>query len=318
MVQIEDISTETDNAYRIADAINGGSYSNVLYYEFHEPVNPENIWNCFEGLESFQERSKNFYGIFFSSYLVDDIPANIHVVIRFSSTWFIAKNCGANYYGGYGPTGILKMREACAKQNVICMAPIEKFDEWLSDRFKPSSIDLLSDKKRIEQVEFDKLIKSFRYLATDMQRRPSAFAGFNEENIRDKMLSAINTVFEGRANGEAKSRRGKTDILVRTIDGLNEHIFELKVWKSINCLESAIEQLKGYLAWHNDLAGIIMFCYNSDFTKLLEKVEDYLKNGFLFHKRKRVIENEFRFKIAYPTDSYKSIEIYLILINLKT
>jgi hypothetical protein len=103
---------------------------------------------------------------------------------------------------------------------------------------------------------------------------------------------------------------------VRTKDGLNEHIFELKVWRSINDLTGVIKQLKSYLSWHNNYSGIIMFCYTSDFTKIIEKVEEYLSKNFKFNKREKYIPNEFRFKSNHPTDDYKNIEIHLILINL--
>ncbi|MCX6327785.1 MAG: hypothetical protein NT144_14250 [Bacteroidia bacterium] len=40
------------------------------------------------------------------------------VAVKVANEWFIAHNCGSNYYLGYGPTGILKLREACANKNI--------------------------------------------------------------------------------------------------------------------------------------------------------------------------------------------------------
>ena len=110
----------------------------------------------------------------------------------------------------------------------------------------------------------------------------------------------------------------RTDILVKTIDGLNDHIFELKVWDGIDTLKEAIEQLQGYLSWHNNYCCIIMFCYKSDFTSILKKVEQHLTDNFNFGKREMVIKNGFRFKLQHPTDKFKHIETHLTLINLKT
>ena len=67
---------------------------------------------------------------------------------------------------------------------------------------------------------------ALQYLTIDMQRRPEQFQDLTEENIRDRMLVPLNTVFKVRGHAESKNRKGKTDILVRTKDNLNEHIFE--------------------------------------------------------------------------------------------
>ena len=91
----------------------------------------------------------------------------------------------------------------------------------------------------------------------------------------------------------------------------------MKVWRGINDLVGAIEQLKSYLSWHNNYSVIIMFCYNANFTKILEKVEQYLEKEFNYEKREKYIRNEFRFKLTHLSDDYKTIETHLILINLK-
>ena len=221
MTTYTDLSIITDNAYKLADLINGGHYNNILYYEFHEEVDPEAVFNCLEGLESFSERAEEFNIIFFSHGFVDELPATIHVAIKISDEWFIARDCGSNYYLGYGPTGILKLREACAKKNVASFAKEENFEEWLKKKFGSPKKPSATDKKSIDQFQFEKLIKALQYLTVEMQRRPKEFQDLKEENIRDRMLTPINVIFKGRGNAEAKNRKGKTDILVKTKDGLN-------------------------------------------------------------------------------------------------
>ncbi len=318
MNKIEDISLVTNNSYRIAEIINGGQYDNILYYEFHEIVNPERIYNCSKGLESFSEQSNDYYKIFLSNGFVDEEPAIIHIAVKIADKWFIARDCGSNYYMGYGPTGILKLREACANRNILGIVSEEKLDNWLTMNFPSSSIELLNSKENNDTLQFEKLVKTLRFLSVDMQRRPQEFKGLCEENIRDRMLISINALFEGRGNAEVKNCKGKTDILVRTQDGLNEHIFELKVWSGIKDLKDGLIQLKGYLSWHNNYSGLIMFCYNSDFTQILNKVEEYLSSEFGFNKRERYIKNEFRIKLTHPKDTDKEFETHLIFINLKT
>lgn len=317
MTTYQDISLVTNNAYKLADLIKGGDYNNILYYEFHEMVDRAGIFNCKEGMDVFSERSADFYKIFLSYIYVDEEPAIIHVAVKLADEWFIAHDCGSNYYLGYGPTGILKLREACANMNVAGFASDDKFEEWLKLKFGSSKKSSKSDKKSVDQLQFERLIKSVQFLTNEIQRRPEEYQGLKEENIRDRMLTPINVTFKGRGNAEAKNCKGKTDILVKTKDGLNEHIFELKVWDGIDTLKEAIEQLQGYLSWHNNYCGIIMFCYKSDFTSILKKVEQHLTNNFNFGKRESFIQNDFRFKLQHPTDKFKHIETHLTLINLK-
>ncbi|HET6244827.1 MAG: hypothetical protein H0V01_10730 [Bacteroidetes bacterium] len=318
MTRYHDISIVTNNAYRLAELINGGCYTNILYYEFHEVVDPTGIYNCLEGLEAFSERSISFYKIFFSSGYIDVQPANIHIAVKLEDEWFIAHDCGSNYYLGYGPTGILKLREACANKNIASFASEDKFEEWLKLKFGSPKKLTISDKKSIDQLQFEKLIKATQFLTNDMQRRPLQYQGLNEENIRDLMLTPINVTFKGRGNAEAKNCNGKTDILVKTKDGLNEHIFELKVWNGIGTLKETIEQLLGYLGWHNNFCGIIMFCYKINFTNILKTAEEHLREYYNFDKSERYIPNEFRFRLQHPTDKFKHIETHLTFVNLKT
>lgn len=307
MTTYQDISLVTNNAYKLADLIKGGDYNNILYYEFHEMVDRAGIFNCKEGMDVFSERSADFYKIFLSYIYVDEEPAIIHVAVKLADEWFIAHDCGSNYYLGYGPTGILKLREACANKNVAGFASDDKFEEWLKLKFGSSKKSSKSDKKSVDQLQFERLIKSVQFLTNEIQRRTEEYQGLKEENIRDRMLTPINVTFKGRGNAEAKNCKGKTDILVKTKDGLNEHIFELKVWDGIDTLKEAIEQLQGYLSWHNNYCGIIMFCYKSDFTSILKKVEQHLTNNFNFGKRESFIQNDFRFK---HSTSNRQIQAY--------
>jgi len=317
MTPYTDLSVITDNAYKLADLINGGHYSNIFYYEFHEEVDPTGIYNCLEGLEGFQKMAEGFDKIFISQGFVDELPANIHIALKVADEWFVAHDCGSNYYGGYGPSGILKIRESCATKSVTAFASDDNFEDWINKKFGKTRKPLASERKSADAIQFEKLRKALQYLTVDMQRRPQQFQGLTEENVRDRMLTTLNATFKNRGHAESKNRKGKTDILLRTKDGLNEHIFELKVWKGIQTLEEAIEQLLGYISWHNNHCGIIMFCYLKSFTTVLSEVEKLLQHNYDFDKREKFIDNEFRFRLTHQTDNKKTIQTHLTLINLK-
>ena len=312
-MRFQDLSGIPDAAYEIAAMINSGNYNNILVYEFHEEVDSTKIWNCEEGLEGFRERSKDSYAEgFFSLDYVDEFPATIHIVIKIANEWFIVERCGFNYYGGFGPTGILKLREVCLKKNIKIFISREPFKTWVKENLASNygQLDIASKGKKgtnyqadtKDKKEFEKIIQTFQYLCVEMQRRKDDYKDLGEENIRDRMLPVINTCFNGRGNGEAKNGKGKTDVLIRTKDGLNEHIFELKVWGGIKTIDEAAEQLLGYLSWHNNYAGIIIFSRKSDFSEILNKIEVYIKSkhsNLLVDVRRK---NEFRFSLGYPSD----------------
>ena len=313
MIPYIDLTAHPDAAYKLAEMINGKQYNNVLVYEFHEWLDPMNFDD--ELVEEFSNRSYEFYDNFLAEGIVDETAAQISVVAKIAGEWFIAEDCGSNYYLGYGPHGILKLREACYKNGIIIIHTTSDFKEWVKARFgsqKARKYDINSQ----EEFQFAKIIRMFTLFTVEMQRRRNQYQDIKEEDIRDKMLPVINTIFKGRGNGEAKSGNGKTDILIRTKNGENEHIFELKIWKGIKSLVKTIEQLSGYLSYHNRNAGILIFCLNKDFSQILKATEKHLSANYSSITMPKGRENEFQFKLKYPSDQYKNINVYISFINL--
>jgi len=318
MLTFTDLTIVSDCCYKLSELILSGHYNNIFYYEFHQEVDPESNYNSLEGLKAFTNRSQDFYEIFISTGWIDEFPARIHIALKVGDEWFIARDIGSNFYLGYGPTGILKLREACSKKKITAFAPNENFDDWIKNKFEESKIPNLQNPNYNDTIQFEKLCETIRLMTSEIQRRPEQYQGLTEENIRDRMLTPINIAFNGRGNAESKNRKGKTDILVRTEDGLNEHIFELKVWSGIKTIEQTIEQILSYISWHNNYCGIIIFCYNKNYSAILNATEKFLKEKFGYNKRKKYLENEFCFRLTHQTDSKKTILTNLFFINLRT
>jgi len=136
MPTINDISTHQDSGYKLADLVAGGYYDNILIYEFHERIDTTKTWNTDSGLEHFIERNdeNHDYSHFISEAFADDYPATIHGAIKIADEWIIAGECGANYYGGYGPTGILRLRTECKKKGIFIFVVEEiDFTVWKND-----------------------------------------------------------------------------------------------------------------------------------------------------------------------------------------
>ena len=314
MTHYTDMSVEPNFAYQVAEWISGGTYRDIVVLEFHRAVNPTGILNCQEGYEAFVDLSQDLYNGILG--LVDNYPAVIGVAVKLAGEWLVCHDCGSNYYTGHGPQGILALRGACIARKALLISREEEMENWLKERFELPRVSKRVKAQMNESTQFEKLVRSIQSVCAELPRRRMSLTGLNEENVRDHMLSVINPVFSGRGNGEAKNGLGKTDILVRTKDGLNEHIFELKVWSGMESVNRAIAQLSGYLTWNNKHAGILVLVKAKGFSSIIKKV----RAGLEQHSSVRLVEEygetAFRFKLVYPTDSEKLITIHLDLIPL--
>lgn len=310
-----DISPIPENAYKMAEIIETGNYQDILYFEIHEEVNESEIANCKEGLAAFQELAKEFNRGFLSYNQMDDLPADIHIAVKVAGEWYIAKDCGANYYLGYGPMGILKIREACSKKAIVSIIFEGSFDKWVKNKFARTTKVLENKPKNKASTEFQRICKRLEFLTIDMQTHPEQFQNLSEENIRDRMLVTLNPIFHRRCHAESKSRKGKTDILIRAKNGLSEYIFELKVWDGLKTFDNAINQLSSYLSWHNELCGLIIISYAKNFSDVLDKTKNHIIKKFR-NFRVGPLDNELSFRMLHQTDVGKWIEVRVFLINL--
>lgn len=308
MKKVIDLTRVTMSAYNLAKVIEDGYYSNVLYFEFHNYLTPESPVYDSKRLEEYRDYSKEFYPNFISQAYPDEYEAVIDIAVNLGGQWFICYESGANYYFGFGPQGIFQLRKACSSRNIPIIVLEERLEDWL----KGQSLNENAN----QQNEFERVVKIIRNMGADFERRQNSYPKINEESIRDQLLGPINASVNGRANGEAKNGKGKTDILIRTEHGDNEYIFELKVWKGIETLKSAIEQLTGYLSWNNNNCGIVIINYNKDFTKVLSLSKEYLKEEFDLLETEPENDREFKFRVKNNFDVGKSVEMTLMFINL--
>jgi hypothetical protein len=320
MIQYQDMTSVWNFAYKMADLINGGHYNNILVYEFHNPITGEQPYNAESGLESFLERSKQFYGRenspFMGYGIVDEFPSKIELAVKVSDEWFISRHGGFNYYLGTGPHGILHLRQACAKNNVkIMYHSYVDFDKWLIEKFGKPNKSMKNNEPK-DSSEFEKIVEVFSRLTISIQDSPEQFNNLNEENIRDRMLTTLNPFFKGRVVREAKNRKGKTDIMIKSKNGYYKYIFEFKIWNGNKTLIQAIEQLQSYLSYHDNYAGIIMLSRNVDFTNILNESYQYLSETYSVTPMDKRFPNEFRISVPYKSDKYKHTQVHLTYINL--
>ncbi len=110
---------------------------------------------------------------------------------------------------------------------------------------------------------------------SSMECAPGSYVPFGEEQLRDHMLSVLNTHYEN-ATGETFRNHGKTDIHI-PLENHSSYIAECKVWHGKKKFLDAIEQLFSYTTWRDTKVSVIVFNKEvSDFQKVLSGIQEAL------------------------------------------
>lgn len=169
------------------------------------------------------------------------------------------------------------------------------------------------------QLDRDKVVDIIRLLnnqCLQFEKTPKTYEKFDEPNLRDLLLSNLNSIFEGQATGETFNNKGKTDIYLN-IDKGNILVTECKFYGGEKLYHKAIEQLLGYLTWRQNYGIMLSFCNQKNFSKVLDEAEtiiiahDSYECGF-----QKLDKAHFISKHNLPGDEYKYVEIHHLYYNL--
>ncbi len=144
----------------------------------------------------------------------------------------------------------------------------------LVQRVKPKPT--LPEQYVLDENKIDDVINLLDNQARSFEQTPGAFKALGEEDLRDILLSNLNSVFEGAATGETFSKKGKTDIYLKIAKG-QILICECKLWAGRSLYEKTIDQLRGYLTWRHNYGIMITFVRNKDFSKVLQETENAIQ-----------------------------------------
>ena len=153
----------------------------------------------------------------------------------------------------------------------------------LVQRVKPKPT--LPEEYVLDEAKVNDIITLLDNQARSFEQTPKAFKELGEEDLRDIILSNLNSVFEGGATGETFSKKGKTDIYLKIAKG-NILICECKIWGGKALYDETVDQLRGYLTWRHNYGIMITFVKTKDFTKVLKESEGAIQthssytNGF--------------------------------------
>ena len=292
-------------------------------YEFHEYQDVDQIYNWQSGIEGFREKNHKFYDSNLFIGLVDDWPAMIHYAVNINNEWYVLYWCGANFYGGSGPTATIAMRDFCLENHLSLVVHNEDFSDWFQANFPNHYFNQelqLEEKQdgfeKVLPVRFEKELTAL-YDAGISLSRSSEFAGDSESKLRDTILAILQT-HNIIAFGEVYSGSGKSDIYIKSSDG--EFPFELKIGTSQSKLKEGLDQLlERYVQPSHSEAGLVFFNKINQLSKNIPLFIRLIKERFnVFPKKWMHTRNMFYCEIPHPNDSSDTLTLFTLFIDLKS
>ena len=130
---------------------------------------------------------------------------------------------------------------------------------------------------QISSGDYDNIRRIINLAGTSMENAARTFNRFSEEELRDVIVSNLNTHYQGTVSGETFRKVGKTDILI-LFEKKAAYIAECKIWHGESKFNEAIHQLFSYTTWRDIKTSIIIFNKeNKNFRKLLSVIDEFLE-----------------------------------------
>ncbi len=165
---------------------------------------------------------------------------------------------------------------------------------------------------------YQHILKVIRHEGRSWEASPKTYAMHDEEELRDIILSHLNTHFEGKATAETFRQKGRTDIRIEA-DNRAAFVAECKVWAGPKALEEALEQLLGYLTWRDCKASLVIFNKNvSGFSSIVQKIPETLGKH---EKLKRNLfdksdAGEWRYVFKSLDDEEREVIVHVFIFNI--
>lgn len=129
----------------------------------------------------------------------------------------------------------------------------------------------------ISNSDYENIKNIISLACISMEKSARTFTKLLEEELRDIILSNLNTHYQGSASGETFNKIGKTDIYI-PFENKAAYIAECKIWHGSKKFLEAIDQLCGYTTWRDTKTSLVIFNKNNkDFNALLDSINQSLK-----------------------------------------
>lgn len=171
---------------------------------------------------------------------------------------------------------------------------------------------------------YEKVIDIIYNSGTDIERRVNSHKDRDESELRDVLLSSLNTHRDLFSSGESLNNKGKTDILVYS-KGEIVFIAECKIWRGKVSFKEAINQLISlYLTWHDNKVSLIIFNRNKGYYQILDKIpalatsfgKEYNFSCEYLSDYTPYTKNAFRFLLNSKNEDQRRIMLTILVFNL--
>lgn len=168
----------------------------------------------------------------------------------------------------------------------------------------------------ISDNDYENIKNIINLTCISMEKLARTFCKFQEEELRDVILSNLNTHYQNNATGETFNKRGKTDIHI-PFENKSAYIGECKIWAGKEQFLAAIDQLFSYMRWRDTKTSLIIFNKkNKDFPKLIETIDDLLSKHELKVNKIKLDKNSWQCKLKKSKDSTEIVDINIVVYDL--
>lgn len=176
----------------------------------------------------------------------------------------------------------------------------------------------------VTDESYERVLNVLRHALRTFETTPSTYAKLDEEELRDVLLSHLNSYFQGPvAAGEVFRRSGKTDICVQE-QGRAAFVGECKVWGGYKQISGDINQLLGYLTWRDSKAALIVFNKAvAEFSSIVGtadkpgKLPEAVAEHNCFVRRLECKHaGEWRYLLRSAEDKKRSVTLHVFAINI--
>lgn len=164
---------------------------------------------------------------------------------------------------------------------------------------------------------YDAILGNSRAMGKAMERSPGSYAGKHEEELRDHLLTMLDTHWEGQTFAEAFRKKGKTDILIAW-QGEAIFVAECKWWSGPKVMADALDQLYGYSTWRDSRLALIFFVANRNFTTVVSKAREVMEERPEFQAWIPPTDapGEMRCRIRWPDDPEREATLAVQLFHI--
>lgn len=171
---------------------------------------------------------------------------------------------------------------------------------------------------QIASMDYENIKRVINLAGFSMEKTAKTFIKLSEEELRDIIISNLNTHYQGLASGETFSKAGKTDIHI-LFENKAAYVGECKIWHGEKNLQDAINQLFSYITWRDLKTSIIIFNKeNKNFSKILSTITSFLKANTMCHKYIPVSRNEWLCEFKRDIDSTEYVMVQIVIFDICT